>query len=70
MPGDLSVAGFDDAAPAAGLGLTTVRQPTRLKGRTAAQDLLDRLAGRPAPEPRALPTELVVRTSTGPAPAS
>ena len=68
VPDDLSVAGFDDAAPAAALGLTTVRQPTRLKGSTAAQGLLDRLAGRPAPEPRILPTELVVRTSTGPAP--
>ncbi|MEX5721523.1 LacI family DNA-binding transcriptional regulator [Geodermatophilus maliterrae] len=70
VPEDLSVAGFDDATPAAGLGLTTVRQPTRLKGRTAARDLLDRLAGRPVPGPRVLPTELVVRTSTGPAPVS
>ena len=69
VPADLSVAGFDDAAPAAALGLTTVRQPTREKGSTAARGLLDRIAGRPAPPPRVLPTELVVRTTTGPAPA-
>jgi DNA-binding LacI/PurR family transcriptional regulator len=68
VPGDLSVAGFDDAATAAGLGLSTVRQPTREKGRTAARALLDRIAGRPDPGPRVLPTELVVRRSTGPAP--
>ncbi|MGY1698373.1 LacI family DNA-binding transcriptional regulator [Geodermatophilus sp. SYSU D00766] len=70
VPRDLSVAGFDDAAPAAGLGLTTVRQPTREKGGAAARALLDRIAGRPAPGPVLLPTELVVRTSTGPAPGS
>ncbi|MGY1734423.1 LacI family DNA-binding transcriptional regulator [Geodermatophilus sp. SYSU D00684] len=66
VPEDLSVAGFDDATTAAGLGLTTVRQPTREKGRAAGQALLDLLAGRPAPPPRTLPTDLVVRTSTGP----
>jgi DNA-binding LacI/PurR family transcriptional regulator len=66
VPGDLSVAGFDDAATAAGLGLTTVRQPTREKGRAAGQALLDLLAGRPGPPPAALPAGLVVRTSTGP----
>ncbi|SFT51420.1 transcriptional regulator, LacI family [Geodermatophilus amargosae] len=66
VPGDLSVAGFDDAATAPGLGLTTVRQPTREKGRAAGQALLDLLAARPAPAPRSLPAELVVRTSTGP----
>jgi DNA-binding LacI/PurR family transcriptional regulator len=68
VPADLSVAGFDDAVPAAGLGLTTVRQPTRLKGEAAVRDLLDRLAGRPAAGTRELPTELVVRASTGPLP--
>jgi DNA-binding LacI/PurR family transcriptional regulator len=70
VPEDLSVAGFDDAASATGLGLTTVRQPTREKGGAAARGLLDRIAGRPAPAPRVLPTELVVRASTGPAPGS
>ncbi len=70
VPGDLSVAGFDDAAPAAGLGLTTVAQPTRDKGAAAARGLLDRIAGRPAPPARVLPAELAVRTTPGPAPRS
>ncbi len=68
VPEDLSVTGFDDATPAAGLGLTTVRQPTRGKGEWAARDLLDRMAGRAHPPPRTLSTELVVRATTGPAP--
>ena len=68
VPADLSVAGFDDAAPAAGLGLTTVAQPTRDKGAAAARGLLDQIAGRPAPAPLVLPAGLVVRTTTGPAP--
>jgi DNA-binding LacI/PurR family transcriptional regulator len=66
VPRDLSVVGFDDAVPAAPLGLTTVRQPHRHKGELAAGALLDLLAGR-TPEPvRRLPTELVVRSSTAP----
>lgn len=65
VPRDVSVVGFDDAEPAARLGLTTVRQPHRRKGELAATALLDLLAGR-TPEPvRQLPTELVVRKSTG-----
>ena len=68
VPADLSVIGFDDAEPAARLGLTTVRQPTRRKGELAATALLDLLAGRAPPPVQQLPTELVVRTSTGPAP--
>ncbi|MGY1650710.1 LacI family DNA-binding transcriptional regulator [Geodermatophilus sp. SYSU D01119] len=69
VPEDLSVAGFDDAAPAAALGLTTVRQPVREKGRAAAAALLAAIAGRPAPPRLTLPTELVVRATTGPPPA-
>jgi DNA-binding LacI/PurR family transcriptional regulator len=68
VPDDVSVVGFDDAPPAARLGLTTVRQPHRRKGELAATALLDLLAGtRPEPVVR-LPTELVVRTSSGPPP--
>jgi DNA-binding LacI/PurR family transcriptional regulator len=64
VPRDLSVVGFDDAEPAARLGLTTIRQPHRRKGELAAHALLDLLAGR-HPEPiQHLPTELVVRAST------
>jgi DNA-binding LacI/PurR family transcriptional regulator len=70
VPDAVSVVGFDDAASAAGLGLTTVRQPHRRKGEAAATALLDLLAGR-LPEPvQLLATELVVRTSTGRAPAA
>jgi DNA-binding LacI/PurR family transcriptional regulator len=69
VPEDLSVAGFDDASNARALGLTTVRQPTRRKGELAARALLGRLAGTTSAERHLLPTELVVRTSTGPAPA-
>lgn len=68
VPADLSVAGFDDAAPAARLGLTTVRQPTRRKGELAARALLDRRGRHAHDAPRTLPTEVVVRASTGPAP--
>ncbi|SBV26432.1 transcriptional regulator, LacI family [Micromonospora krabiensis] len=65
----VSVTGFDDIAEAATAGLTTVRQPAEEKGRLAGELLLD-----PPADPTAgqllLPTELVVRTSTGPVPRS
>jgi DNA-binding LacI/PurR family transcriptional regulator len=66
VPGDLSIVGFDDTAPAAE-GLTTIHQPLREKGRLAAERLLQAL-GRAEPLPRAelLPTRLVVRGSTAP----
>jgi DNA-binding LacI/PurR family transcriptional regulator len=69
VPDDLSVVGFDDAAPARTLGLTTVAQPAFEKGVTAARILLALIAGNPSPEPRWLSTELVVRSSSGPAPS-
>jgi DNA-binding LacI/PurR family transcriptional regulator len=65
VPRDVSIAGFDDAPSAAGLDLTTVRQPHRRKGSLAAAALLAMLDGAPADAPRTLPTELVVRGSTG-----
>lgn len=71
IPGDLSIAGFDDTLLASRVwpGLTTVRQPTRQMGQSAASLLIDRITGR-TPDPAApIPTELVVRRSTGPAPA-
>jgi DNA-binding LacI/PurR family transcriptional regulator len=68
VPADLSVVGFDDAVPtAAALDLTTVRQPNRGKGEQAAHALLGLLDGSGAAAPRPpLPTEFVLRGSTGP----
>jgi DNA-binding LacI/PurR family transcriptional regulator len=63
---DVSVVGFDDIPAAADAGLTTVRQPVFEKGRLAGQLLLE-----PEAAPGTgivLPTELVVRASTGPTP--
>ncbi|MET8833299.1 LacI family DNA-binding transcriptional regulator [Micromonospora sp. NPDC004540] len=65
----LSVSGFDDVAEAADAGLTTVRQPAEEKGRLAAALLLEPPAD-PADGHLLLPTDLVVRTSTGPVPRS
>jgi DNA-binding LacI/PurR family transcriptional regulator len=68
VPQDLSVVGFDDS-PAATLSqpaLTTVRQPARAKGTLAAGLLIDQLATGQASDSQVLPTELVVRASTGP----
>ncbi|MDA0166949.1 LacI family DNA-binding transcriptional regulator [Solirubrobacter ginsenosidimutans] len=63
VPAELSVAGFDDI-PAASPGLTTVRQPHARKGSEAVRLLLD-----PGAEASVLlPTELVIRASTAPAP--
>lgn len=66
VPADLSVAGFDDAPPAAVLNLTTVRHPHRRKGALAARALLRVLDGSAPEDPRTLPAELVVRGSTAP----
>jgi LacI family transcriptional regulator len=74
VPGGLSIAGFDDifgselTTPA----LTTVRMPLTEAGERAVEHLLARIAARgepstaDAPDDSALlPTELVVRGSTG-----
>lgn len=63
VPGDLSIVGFDDSAPAH-QGLTTIHQPLRDKGRVATERLLRVLRGERPTQPRVLPTRLVVRTST------
>ena len=72
VPGDVSVAGFDDIeyAAVAEPALTTIRQPRRELGRAGAAILLDLLAGRPAPARTRLDTELVVRASTAPPPGA
>jgi DNA-binding LacI/PurR family transcriptional regulator len=69
VPKQLSVIGFDDIPEAVGANLTTIRQSLVEKGRVAAQMLHELLN---AEDPEAvearriiLPTELIVRTSTG-----
>jgi LacI family transcriptional regulator len=75
VPEDVSVVGFDDIQSAGFQSppLTTVRQPLRKMGEVAADMLLRRIA---SPEPEAPPRilkiepDLIVRDSTGPAPAA
>ena len=63
---DLSVVGFDDVPEAAAVGLTTVHQSMADRGRVVGLILLepDALTERQI----LLPAELVVRSTTGPAP--
>jgi LacI family transcriptional regulator len=67
VPHDVKVTGWDDVMAARYAGLTTVRQPMRDLGGTAARLLDELIVGtRTAPRHELLPTELVVRTSTSP----
>jgi DNA-binding LacI/PurR family transcriptional regulator len=69
VPEELSVVGFDDIEVAGYVGLTTVRQPLLESGRRGAQLLLEALGGLSVePLRELLPLELVVRSTTGPAP--
>jgi len=74
VPGDVSVVGFDDIQSAAFStpSLTTVRQPLMEMGKRGAQILLERIADREKEFPAEIivAPELVVRESTGPAPAA
>lgn len=78
VPGDVSVVGYDDSALSRTVTpqLTTVRQDLVAKGRATARAIEHAIAAsRPgaapgAPEHVVMPTELVVRASTGPAPAA
>jgi LacI family transcriptional regulator, repressor for deo operon, udp, cdd, tsx, nupC, and nupG len=67
VPDDVAVVGFDDISLAAQIDppLTTIAQPMRELGETAARLLLQRLANRAAEVPGVLlPHRLVVRGST------
>jgi LacI family transcriptional regulator len=64
VPGDVLVAGWDDVMAARYAGLTTVRQPMRELGGTAARLLDERIRGRRTATHEVLPTELVVRGTT------
>lgn len=66
VPGDLAVTGWDDVMAARYAGLTTVRQPMRVLGATAATWLQERITGDRAPTRRqVLRTQLVIRSSCG-----
>ena len=68
VPRDLALASFDDDPAAAKLPvpLTAVAQPREQLGRTAARLLVERIEGRRHETARlVLPTELVVRESSG-----
>lgn len=68
VPQDLSVAGVDDLPGADARGLTTVFVPYRPLGELAGGTLLSLLTGRTLPEAPPLPSELVIRATTGPPP--
>ncbi len=72
VPDDLSVVGFDDIDESALImpGLTTVRQPLAEMGRVATRLLVERIEKpETAPQRIELPTELVIRGTTAPAPS-
>ena len=71
VPEDLSVIGFDDIPEAARSmpPLTTMAQPLNDLGAQALHMLIELLDGNDVPSHVQLPAELIVRASTGPAPA-
>ena len=71
VPRDLSIIGFDDLEMARHLqpALTTVRVPTEAMWSTAADRLVAAIRGEPIQRSTQIDVALVVRQSTGPAPA-
>lgn len=71
IPGDVSIVGFDDMAEARSFWppLTTVRQDFAEVGRLSIRKLLDKVAstGSTVNDTTLVPTELIVRESSGPA---
>ena len=71
IPRNLSVAGFDDVplSHQTWPSLTTIRQPTQAMAELAAKMLIGRIRGNePNGFERELKSELLIRSSTGPAP--
>ena len=65
IPDDVLVSGWDDVMAARYAGLTTVRQPMRELGATAARMLDELIRGqRDTPRHEVLATDLIIRTST------
>jgi DNA-binding LacI/PurR family transcriptional regulator len=72
IPGDVSVVGFDDMAESDSFWppLTTVHQDFDVVGRLSLETLIREIESGPGdPETSVVPTRLVTRASTGPAPA-
>lgn len=69
---DISVIGFDDQKIATLYepALTTIRAPTEALGYRSMQMLVDVMHGKPVEQDLVLPTSLIVRSTTGPAPGS
>jgi len=70
VPGELSVAGFDDSQIASTVWprITTIRQPIRAMAQAATDALVKLMEGsHRTPEHRLMPYELIIRGSTGPA---
>ena len=69
IPGDVSVAGFDDVPLASQLwpSLTTIRQPIEAMARRATELLLMELRGERHELAKTIDSTLIVRDSTGPA---
>jgi LacI family transcriptional regulator len=68
VPDDLAIVGWDDVMTARYVepGLTTVRQPVRELGASAADRLHQRITGAPVGDrPQVIPTSLVIRSSCG-----
>lgn len=69
VPVDIAIIGFDDIpfAAAAAVPLSSIRQPSRMIGRTALRILLEEAADADAiPRQTVFPPELVIRASTEP----
>ncbi|PIQ96776.1 MAG: LacI family transcriptional regulator [Nitrospinae bacterium CG11_big_fil_rev_8_21_14_0_20_56_8] len=71
VPKDVSIVGFDDLPLAEHLapGLTTVHVPSRRMGETAAQYILDCIAGTLGESKFELPTKVMIRGSSAKPPA-
>ena len=70
VPDAVSITGFDDLELAAELtpALTTMHVPSDAMGRLAAEYLLHKIDGQPAPDATRLDVDLIIRGSTGPPP--
>ncbi|NDJ52184.1 MAG: LacI family transcriptional regulator [Chloroflexi bacterium] len=70
IPQDISIIGFDDFYLSEYLGLTTIRQSVSQYGETAGAILLELMENPDSPHVKSieLPTQLIIRDTTGPRP--